>query len=140
MLQCIPRFGSLIALQVSSSKAYGTIRIIQICIKHSNLLPFIGTNRQKKQLYIWRLKRGGRDERRSTVWTVQYRAPYSTVPESPFLGYVSEPENCGQTHGTVLFPELPISQDQNWERKEAHQMTSEPTVFPSFFFGSLSPW
>jgi hypothetical protein len=52
MLQCIPRFGSLIALQVSSSKAYGTICIIQICIKHSNLVPFIGTNRQKKQLFV----------------------------------------------------------------------------------------
>jgi hypothetical protein len=52
MLQCIPMFGSLIALQVSSSKAYGTICIIQICIKHSNLLPFIGTNWQKKQLFV----------------------------------------------------------------------------------------
>jgi hypothetical protein len=52
MLQCIPRFGSLIALQVSSSKAYDTICIIQIRNKHSNLLPFIGTNWQKKQLFV----------------------------------------------------------------------------------------
>ncbi len=52
MLQCIPRFGSLIALQVSSSKAYSRICIIRIRIKHSNLLPFIGTNRQKKQLFV----------------------------------------------------------------------------------------
>jgi hypothetical protein len=52
MLQCIPRFGSLIALQVNSSKAYGLICIIQISTKHSNLLPFIGTNRQKKQLFV----------------------------------------------------------------------------------------
>ncbi len=52
MLQCIPRFGSLIALQVSSSKVYGAICIIQIRIKHSNLLPFIGTNRQKTQLFV----------------------------------------------------------------------------------------
>jgi hypothetical protein len=52
MLQCIPRFGSLVALQVSSSKAYGTIFIIQTCIKHLNLLPFRGTNWQKKQLFV----------------------------------------------------------------------------------------
>ena len=52
MLQCIPRFGSLIALQVSSSKAYNTSCIIRICIKHLNLLPFIGTNWQKKQLFV----------------------------------------------------------------------------------------
>jgi hypothetical protein len=64
---------------------------------------------------------------------VQYRAPYSTVPESSYLGYFSEPENCGQTHGTALFTEPPISQDQNWEREEADWTTSEPTVFPSFF-------
>ena len=31
---------------------YGTICIIRICIKHLNLLPFIGTNRQKKQLFV----------------------------------------------------------------------------------------
>jgi hypothetical protein len=52
MLQCIPRFGSLIALQVNSSKVYGAICIIQIHIKHSNLLPFIRTNWQKKQLFV----------------------------------------------------------------------------------------
>ncbi len=52
MLQCIPRFGSLIALQVSSSKPYGTICVIQIHIKHLNLLPFIGFNWQKKQLFV----------------------------------------------------------------------------------------
>jgi hypothetical protein len=52
MLQCILRFGSLIALQVSSSKAYSTICIIRIRIKHSNLLPFIETNWQKKQLFV----------------------------------------------------------------------------------------
>jgi hypothetical protein len=44
---------------------------------------------------------------------VQYRAPYSIVPESPFLEYFSETKNCGQTRGTALFPEPPISQDQN---------------------------
>jgi hypothetical protein len=51
-IQCILRFGSLIVLQVSSSKAYSTICIIQIHIKHLNLLPFIGTNRQKKRLFV----------------------------------------------------------------------------------------
>ncbi len=52
MLQYIPRFGSLIVLQVSSSKVYSTICIIWIRIKHSNLPPFIGANRQKKQLFV----------------------------------------------------------------------------------------
>jgi hypothetical protein len=52
VLQCNPRFGSLIALQVSSLIAYGTISIIRICINNLNLVPFIGTNRQKKQLFV----------------------------------------------------------------------------------------
>ncbi len=79
---------------------------------------------------IWRLRRGGGDERRSTgrYGTV----PYSTVLERPFLGYFLEPENRGQSHGTALFPEPLISQDQNWERKEAHRTTSKLTVFPLF--------
>ncbi len=52
MLQCIPRFRSLIALQVCYSKCYGKSFIIQICIEISIWHAFTGTNWQKKQLFV----------------------------------------------------------------------------------------
>ncbi len=52
MLQCIPRFGSLIALQVCCSKVYVKIFIMPFCIEISMSHALTGTNWQKKQLFV----------------------------------------------------------------------------------------
>jgi hypothetical protein len=69
------------------------------------------------------------------VWYGQCSTAHHTVRSQKFYFSV-----LFQTQKIVVkltrprfFLEPPISQDQNWEREEAHVMTSEPTVFSLFF-------